>query len=182
MDRARAPPAAGDDGGVSPGASVADTASKAAPGVDDLLVTRYGVRRAQELLGRPPNRSRRVSVGRRSGALVGAVAGLGVLVGWVAWASAGHDPGSVGSQLVSFGPATAHEVPLVFTVTRPAGTTLFCVLDATNTEQTVVGRAVIRVPPSTRTTTRVHARVATVSTPLDVTVDGCQTQGGSGLH
>ncbi len=149
---------------------------------DDLLVARYGVRRAGELLGRPARSSGGLVRRRRAVALVGATAAVAAAVTWVGWASRGHDPGAVGSQLIGLSAPGPHAISAVFRVVRPPGTPLRCVLTATDAAGNVVGRAVVPVPASTTTAAEVRARVAAVSTPVSVTVDGCQQPGGSGLH
>jgi hypothetical protein len=153
--------------------------------VDAVLLDRYGPRRAAEILGRPAvaDTTSRARTGRtRPGAVVGAVLGLAVVLGWVAWASAGQDTGSVSSQLTQLYAPGPHAVSVVFTAAGPAGEPLTCVLDATDRIGTVVGRAVVRLPAEAQSSRQVHARVATVALAVGVTVDGCQSPGQTGLH
>jgi len=149
---------------------------------DEVLVARYGVRRAGELLGRPARPSGSLVRRRRAVAVVGAAAAVAAAVTWVGWAARGHDPGAVGSQLIGLSAPGPHAISAVFRVVRPPGTPLRCVLTATDAAGTVVGRAVVAVAASTAAAGDVHARVATVSKPVSVTVDGCQQPGASGLH
>lgn len=115
-------------------------------------------------------------------ALVASAAAVAAAVTWVGWASRGHDPGAVGSQLIGLSAPGPHAISAVFRVVRPPGTPLRCVLTATDAAGNVIGRAVVTVAASTTASGDVHARVATVSTPVSVIVDGCQQPGGSGLH
>lgn len=174
------------------------SAGRPVPGaVDSLLVARYGRRRATELLGRPPTRAagpaaaaglsadrrRSTSPGaRRIGPVIGIILGLAVVLGWVTWASTGANPGSVSSQLIAMDTPGADSVSAQFSMSAPTGIAVACVVDATDRNGTVLGRVVVRLPPSTATARRVHVRVATVARAVDVTVDGCQSAGQTGLH
>lgn len=108
--------------------------------------------------------------------------GVAVVLGWVTWASTGQNPGSVSSQLIGMDTPGVDSVFADFSVSAPTGVAVACVVDASDRNGTVLGRAVVRLPPSTTTARRVRTRVATVARAVDVTVDGCQTAGQTGLH
>lgn len=159
-----------------------DGVSRSDGSQDALLVARYGRRRAAELLGRPPVEVTGSGGRRRARALLGAAAGIAVIVGWVGWASQGHDPGSVSSQQPIFATPGVTSVSVTFSVSRPVDTPVSCVLDATDLGGSIVGRAVVRVPGTSTTVQQVTAVVRTTSRALNVTVDGCQLPGHQGLN
>lgn len=108
--------------------------------------------------------------------------GLAVVLGWVSWAATGQNPGSVSSQLIGMDTPAVHAVTATFSVTAPTGVAVACVVDASDRNGTVLGRVVVRLPPSTTTSRRVRTRVATVARAVNVTLDGCQAAGQTGLH
>lgn len=140
----------------------------------DLLVSRYGPRRADDLLalvtGRPAPRQ------RTRAAVVVTVLALAVVLTWVVWAWRSANTGAVTGQLVGFAPATS-DTSLVVTwnVSRDPETTVSCHVTVTDRSGAKVGDLTAVVLPRGDRTTRVVTDVRTTARAVDASVGGCRT-------
>ena len=140
----------------------------------DLLVARYGTRRAGELLalveGRPAPR-RRIPPLAAVGIVVAAIA-----LTWAFWAWRTASTGIVDGQLVGFA-TSADDSSLLVTwqVSRDPGAVVACTVSATAADGAVVGQVPqVQVRATSDRTTRVVTDVRTVSPATTATVDGCR--------
>lgn len=138
----------------------------------DLLVSRYGPRRAEELLalvsGRPPPH-RRIGV-------VPAVLAVLVAIGltYALWAYRSASTGTVGATLIRIETDSDHSVLVSWTVSRDPGTTVACEVTATDDRGADVGVDEVTVSPGPDRVTQLITQVQTTRRGLDATVDRCR--------
>jgi len=152
----------------------------------DLLVSRYGPRRAGELLtlvGGRPAPHRRVGV-------VPAVLAVLVAIGltYAVWAHRSAGTGTVGATLIRIETDSDHSVVVTWTISRDPGTTVSCEVTATDGQGADVGLNAVTVSPGPDRATQLITQVQTTRRGLDATVDRCRrvtpahaaTPGGAG--
>lgn len=139
----------------------------------DLLVSRYGPGRAEELLalvaGRPAPH-RRIGV-------VPAVLAVLVAIGltYAVWAYRSAGTGTVGATLIGIRTDSDTSVLVTWTVSRDPGTTVACDVAASGADGAQVGvRQRVVIAPGTDRATQLITQVTTTARGLDATVDRCQ--------
>jgi len=155
-------------GGAPGGSSYPDTYDR------DLLVRRYGERRADELLalvgGHP-------APGRRTRTMpVVAVIALAVVLTWVVWAWRSATTGAVTADLVGFAaPTSDTSLVVTWTVSRDPGSAVACLVTATDRSGEQVGVRGVPVLPSGDRMTQLVTDVSTVARAANASVGGCRT-------
>ena len=139
----------------------------------ELLVSRYGAGRADELLalvtGRPAPH-------RRFG-VVSAVLAVLVAIGltYAVWSYRSASTGTVGATLIRVETDSDTSVLVSWTVSRDPGTTVACDVTATGDDGAVVGsRLAVPISPGTERATQLVTQVRTTRRGLNATVDRCQ--------
>lgn len=139
----------------------------------DLLVSRYGPGRADELLalvtGRPAPH-RRIGV-------VPAVVAVLVAIGltYAVWAYRSAGTGTVGATLIRVETDSDTSVLVSWAVSRDPGTTVACDVSATGADGGLVGaRVKVVIAPGGDRATRLITQVTTRARGLNATVDRCR--------
>ena len=138
----------------------------------DLLVSRYGEGRADELLalvaGRPAPH-RRIGV-------VPAVLAVLVAIGltYAVWAYRSAGTGTVGATLIRIETDSDASVLVTWSVSRDPGTTVSCEVSATDAQGAEVGSRTVPVLPGTDRAVQLVTPVTTTRRGLNATVDRCQ--------